>query len=421
MWKPKPKTTLNNFIILRISYSLAIFISTLFLIFVSNISGLFPSLILLISSIPFFYEISRLLKNQNPTNHQFKYKLKLIKNIKYIPLFIIIILFFSSPFYLTPFLIKDMENFDQNEKTNHNLKELSTEIISNYTDDFNKTITILKWFDKGTGNIDNILDNPNLLQIYPLHIYMNKPYFCIRLDGHNNSKWILKSRCGACEEYSMFFMQIADLSNLTVRSIHDRGYDHNWDEVLINGEWIVVDSSIVNLEDNQTGFNISQGYYDNNWGRLGVTYVYAIYPNGTIEDVTYRYTNLSNLTIITFDEAKNPIPNVNVRILSNNNRKNVDTDLILITNSEGKINLKIGGGSYTIISKINNNNTNFFNKTTISVVENENISYPIILKNDYFWWIQHIPNRLISIISIIAYSFILWFFIVQYLEIKNID
>ena len=314
-----------------------------------------------------------------------------------------------------------MEEFDQSEKTEDNLIKLTTKIISNCTDDFNKTLIILKWFNKGSDNITNILGYPNLLQIYPLHIYMNKPYFCIRLDGHNNSKWILKSRCGACEEYSMFFMQIADLSNLTVRSIHDRGYDHNWDEVLINGEWIVVDPSIVNLEDNQTGFNISQGYYDNNWGRLGMSYVYAIYPNGTIEDVTYRYTNLSNLTIITFDEAKNPIPNVNVRILSNNNRKNVDTDLILITNSEGKINLKIGGGSYTIISKINNNNTNIFNKTTISVVENENISYPIILKNDHFWWIQHIPNRLISIISIIAYSFILWFFIVQYLEIKNID
>lgn len=421
MWKPKPKTTLNNFIILRISNSLAIFILTFFLIFFSNISGLFPSLILLISSIPFFYEIYRLLKNQNLTNHQFKYKLKPIKNIKYIPLLIVIILFFSSPFYLTPFLIKNMENFDQSEKTNHNLKELSTEIISNYTDDFNKTITILKWFDKGSGNIDNILKNPNILQVYPLHVYLYQPYYCIRLDGHNNSKWILRSRCGACEEYAMFFMQIADTSNLTVRSIHDRGYDHNWDEVLINGEWVVVDPSIVDLENNQTGFNISRSYFDNNWGRLGMSYVYALYPNGTMEDVTYRYTNVSNLTIITFDESKNAIPNVNIRILSHNHKKNVDTDLILTTNSKGKNNLKIGGGSYTIISKINDGNMNLINKTTINVFENKNISLPIILRKDNFWWTQNIPYRMTLIILIILYSFLLWFFILQYFQMKKIE
>ena len=421
MWKPKPKTTLNNFIILRISNSLAIFILTFSLIFFSNISGLFPSLILLIGLTPFFYEIYRLLNNQNLTNHQFKYKLKPIKNIKYIPLFIIIILFFSSPFYLTPFLIKNMEHFDQSEKTNHNLKELSTEIISNYTDDFNKTITILKWFDKGSGNIDNILKNPNILQVYPLHVYLYQPYYCIRLNGHNNSKWILKSRCGACEEYAMFFMQIADTSNLTVRSIHDRGYDHNWDEVLINGEWVVVDPSIVDLENNQTGFNISRSYFDNNWGRLGMSYVYALYPNGTMEDVTYRYTNVSNLTIIAFDESKNAIPNVNIRILSHNHKKNVDTDLILTTNSKGKNNLKIGGGSYTIISKINDGNMNLINKTTINIVENKNISLPIILRKDNFWWTQNIPYRMTSIILIILYSFLLWFFILQYFEMKKIE
>lgn len=52
--------------------------------------------------------------------------------------------------------------------------------------------------------------------------------------------WILASRCGACIEYSLLYRGLAVASNLTVRSVHNPGEDHNWDEVLINGSWVIV-------------------------------------------------------------------------------------------------------------------------------------------------------------------------------------
>ncbi len=219
----------------------------------------------------------------------------------------------------------------------------------------------------------------------------------------------------------MFFMEIADKANLKVRSIHDKGYDHNWDEVLIDGKWIIVDPSIVDLENNETGFNISNRYYDQNWDRLGMSYVYALYPNKTTEDVTYRYTNLTNLTLTTTDENGKTIPNVDLILLSNNHprRKNIDTTLQYTTDSEGKCTIKVGGGNYTIISNIDNNGLHMYNKSTLTFFEDEIRSFSVILKKDNLWWIQYIPQRLILIISIILICFILSLFIAVYSEIKK--
>ena len=410
-----------NLKIFRISITFGIFISFLFLIILSGISGWFINLLLIISLIPFIYELSLIRKTEE--SKDFKSATEKIFRVKYIFIIIAFLIFFLSPFYISPLLVKNMEGYAHNEKTNDDLNNLALEITSNYADDMDKTNALLNWFDKGSDNMINILENHLLLKIHPLHIYINQPYLCIRIDDQKNPEWILKSRCGACGEYSLFFMEIADKANLTVRSIHDKGYDHSWDEVLIDGEWIIVDPSIVDLENNETGFNISQRYYDNNWGRLGISYVYALYPNKTTEDVTYRYTNLTNLTLITTDENGKPISNVNLILLSNNHprRKNIDTTLHYATDSEGKCTIKVGGGNYTILSDTNNNILHRSNKTTLAFIEDKNRSFSIILKKDNLWWMQYIPRRSISIISIILFSFFLSFFIAVYLEIKNIE
>lgn len=410
-----------NLKIFRISTTFGIFISFLFLIILSEISGWFINLFLITSSIPFIYELSLIRKTEK--SKDFKIVIKNFLKVKYIFIMIVFLIFFLSPFYVSPLLVKNVERYAHNEKTNTDLNNLALEITSNYSDDTNKTNALLNWFDKGSGNMINILKNHLLLKIYPLHIYISQPYICIRIDDQENPEWILKSRCGACGEYSMFFMEIADKADLTVRSIHDKGYDHSWDEVLIDGEWIIVDPSIVDLENNETGSNISQRYYDTNWGRLGISYVYAFYPNKTTEDVTYRYTNLTNLTLITTDENGKPISNVNLILLSNNHprRKNVDTTLHYTTDSEGECTIKVGGGNYTILSDTNNNILHMSNKTTLAFIEDKNRSFSIILKKDNLWWMQYIPRRPISIISIVLFSFFLSFFIAVYLEIKNIE
>lgn len=409
----------NNYNILIITITFGIFILVLYLIILSGISGWLINLLLIISSIPFIYELSLIRKTEKSIN--LKKMMEKVLKFKYIFLIIILLIFFLSPFYISPILVKNMEKYAHNEKTNDDLNNLALEITSNYSDDKNKTNALLNWFDKSPGNIINILGNPLLLKIYPLHICINQPYICIRINDQENPEWILKSRCGACGEYSMFFMEIADKANLKVRSIHDKGYDHNWDEVLIDGKWIIVDPSIVDLENNETGFNISNRYYDQNWDRLGMSYVYALYPNKTTEDVTYRYTNLTNLTLTTTDENGKTIPNVDLILLSNNHprRKNVDTTLQYTTDSEGKCTIKVGGGNYTIISNIDNNGLHMYNKSTLTFFEDEIRSFSVILKKDNLWWIQYIPQRLILIISIILICFILSLFIAVYSEIKK--
>lgn len=409
----------NNYNILIITITFGIFILVLYLIILSGISGWLINLLLIISSIPFIYELSLIRKTEKSID--LKKMMEKVLKFKYIFLIIILLIFFLSPFYISPLLVKNMEKYAHNEKTNDDLNNLALEITSNYSDDKNKTNAILNWFDKSSGNIINILGNPLLLKIYPLHICINQPYICIRINDQENPEWILKSRCGACGEYSMFFMEIADKANLKVRSIHDKGYDHNWDEVLIDGKWIIVDPSIVDLENNETGFNISNRYYDQNWDRLGMSYVYALYPNKTTEDVTYRYTNLTNLTLTTTDENGKTIPNVDLILLSNNHprRKNVDTTLQYTTDSEGKCTIKVGGGNYTIISNIDNNGLHMYNKSTLTFFEDEIRSFSVILKKDNLWWIQYIPQRLILIISIILICFILSLFIAVYSEIKK--
>ena len=409
----------NNYNILIITITFGIFILVLYLIILSGISGWLINLLLIISSIPFIYELSLIRKTEKSIN--LKKMMEKVLKFKYIFLIIIFLIFFLSPFYISPLLVKNMEKYAHNEKTNDDLNNLALEITSNYSDDKNKTNALLNWFDKSPGNIINILGNPLLLKIYPLHICINQPYICIRINDQENPEWILKSRCGACGEYSMFFMEIADKANLKVRSIHDKGYDHNWDEVLIDGKWIIVDPSIVDLENNETGFNISNRYYDQNWDRLGMSYVYALYPNKTTEDVTYRYTNLTNLTLTTTDENGKTIPNVDLILLSNNHprRKNIDTTLQYTTDSEGKCTIKVGGGNYTIISNIDNNGLHMYNKSTLTFFEDEIRSFSVILKKDNLWWIQYIPQRLILIISIILICFILSLFIAVYSEIKK--
>ena len=94
--------------------------------------------------------------------------------------------------------------------------------------------------------------------------------------------------------------------------------------------WIVVDPSIVRLKNNQSGFNVSHRSFEQGINR---SYMFALYPNGTTEDVTYQYTNFSNLTIMVVDENKIPITNASINVFSNNHpkKKEIDTEISCTT------------------------------------------------------------------------------------------
>ncbi len=215
-------------------------------------------------------------------------------------------------------------------------------------------------------------------------------------------------------------MELANASNLTVRSIHNNGEDHIWVEVLIDGNWIAVDPSIVHLSENETGFDVTQMLNEAWWN---ISHTRALYLDGIIEDVTYRYTNLSNLTIITIDENKTPVSNVSIRVLSHNRQDEkgnigIDTEINRTTDPEGRCEIKVGGGNYTIIGEKTEDNSYLSAKTTIALAENENNSAQLILKKDRLWWVQYLVSSLRPTFLILC-SLGLWVFIVLYMGINN--
>ena len=119
---------------------------------------------------------------------------------------------------------------------------------------------------------------------------------------------------------------------------------------MINGEWIIVDPTRVNWIIGSTGFNYSPWEYE--IGRnLNISYVFAEYPDGKREDITYRYTNLSKIIFECVDYEGNPTEGVVIKIYSNNWKNGLYTKLNCTTDSSGKCSVGLGGGSYKVVAK----------------------------------------------------------------------
>ncbi len=272
--------------------------------------------------------------------------------------FCIVFLIILSPIIVNGFnfLIGD------NEADLHQLVDDITKDSENNTD---KTLALLAWFDRGEGkseNISNIYyreresDNEILLNIgNSMYIFSKPPHFCTRGD---DAMWIFSSLCGRCGEFGTLFNTMAYYANLTVRKVVCNGEDHVWNEVKIEGEWLVVDATAVNLPD-KTGFNLSSNFMENKvrgeWkdGRTqgNVSYVYAIYPNATSEevDITCRYTDTVNITIKTVDVNNQSISGVTIKVYSLNSANPSNYDEYILsrkTNEIGQYTFRLGDGEY---------------------------------------------------------------------------
>ena len=146
-------------------------------------------------------------------------------------------------------------------------------------------------------------------------------------------------------------------ANLTVRKAMCKGEDHVWNEVLISDEWIIIDPTAVNLN-KSTGIMSSSFMEEKVLGDLradggnvsegNVSYVYAIYPDKPDykEDITNRYTNVTNITISVVDDNTNPVEGAEIKVYSLNRLEERYTDLHNTTNSSGKHTFTLGGGEY---------------------------------------------------------------------------
>lgn len=254
----------------------------------------------------------------------------------------------------------------QAEKNRHQLEQIVEELIKDVDTDENKTIAVLKWFDYNAGNIHNAyhLEHRGKAIIYPLFwpfqirtrvsLITKEPYIGIRVYKDEDSLWILTTRYGHCGEFALLFRDMANAAGLKVRRIVCPGENHEWNEVLIDNRWIVIDATRVGTaKDN--GFDIPPSFMENKIANEkhilqgNVSYVYAEYANGTIVDVTSTYTNITNITIRVIDEKSRPLAGVKLRVISHNRDYRRDTKMPhLITDKSGVCTFSIGGGKYTI-------------------------------------------------------------------------
>jgi len=247
-----------------------------------------------------------------------------------------------------------------------------------------------------------------LLRLYPLHVYLTPPFICIRLIEHDTPKWVFVSRCGCCAEYSLLFREIAQEANLTVRSIHNPGEDHNWDEVLINGKWIIVDPS-------WPIFNPLPNFYEVNRS-LNVSFVYAEYPNGTRKILTHKYSNVTNISIVVLDSNKIPVSGVKISIISHNYKgKGIFTGLNCTTNEYGECTIQLGGGVYTLKAVKIEGWSVLINQTKITVNENKNLSITLRIEKDIFMSVDKLLNNVCSPLCMsVVYVFLLWIVTILY-------
>jgi len=94
---------------------------------------------------------------------------------------------------------------------------------------------------------------------------------------------IAEIRTGRCSEWSFLFGAIMNTLKTETRIVHDF-LDQCWNEAMIQGKWVHMDSTLA--------YPISINhpyYYEQNWGKK-YEYVLAFSNGGRVEDVTQRYT-----------------------------------------------------------------------------------------------------------------------------------
>lgn len=268
---------------------------------------------------------------------------------------------------------------------NHDeLAKIVDELTANCTTDEEKTIAILNWFDRYSGNIYNIWSHPSFGPFRVGEEYPNNFIMCTRTLDRKPALWVLTSRCGACEEHSVLFQEMANQAGLPVRLVLGRGIDHIWAEVKINGTWIIVDPANVIHRRNVTGYNLSAESYERH-AKLtqNISYVFAEYIDGTREDITYRYTNLTHVNITTVDENLNPVPDVEIEVFSYNRANGgINTELKFETNKNGEYKLNMGGGDVKFASKTKDI-IPLYNETRMTFIDGEYQNVTIILKSDF--------------------------------------
>jgi hypothetical protein len=308
-------------------------------------------------------------------------------------LFLMVVVFILIASFFTYSVILNPVSHLKSESNQKLLTTIIQEIIDPAMDNETKTKAILEWFDSSQGNIFNdyqLFKQGKLLYQVPdglVQLYTSPPYIAVRCFNDKDSLWILTTQFGHCGEYALIFRDLADEAGLNVRRVKCAGEDHEWNEVFIDDEWVIVDPTAVHLPDRK-GYNLSWDFMEKKVaGDLqtstgNVTYIYGEYPNGTKVDITHRYSNVTTVNVQVIDSNGNPSIDIRVWIVSNNRNDPRDTLLRNSTNENGFCSFIVGGGNITMKAKSGDFIPEYGEKT---FTYNETAVHNITIKTNIDW------------------------------------
>ncbi len=293
-------------------------------------------------------------------------------------LLIAIILVASTPYYM-PSLAKAITDHYEDSGYYRSF----TPIYSG-PDDGARIINIIAW---SNAHFTDMYKGGGIWPIQPLGQYylmasLSPPAITIRSADAQESlttayEWTMITKAGNCGENSILTLGLTNLAGIPVRRTYLQGEDHVFNEAFVAGRWIVIDP----LNPFNKGYDIPPGFYEEGW-KYHVSYVYARYPNGTIEDVTTRYTTAAYVDLLVEDENGKPVDNATVRVYSNNRQDLPPTALPIFTNltgrtdARGAIKFRIGDGNYTITAVTDER----IGKLKIALKANETLAMDLVVK-----------------------------------------
>jgi hypothetical protein len=318
----------------------------------------------------FFMFISFLLKREERySDLSWRLFLRTLKDKSLIIVFTCLLIAYAVLYFVVPLYVMGYVNKENRE----GLQSLVSGIVEDSVNGTERVRKIYEWMTNSTHltNVYRSCSIDNYIVFIP-----KPPFICLRLVGEEYPLWFLSSRCGACMEYSLLFREMANAANLTVRSVHNPGEDHNWDEVLINGEWIIVDAGWPILNPSSSFYEVGRG--------LNVSYVYGMYPNGTLVDLTERYTNTGQLKILVVDVNNKPIKNAGIEFYSFNlnNQERKIHHLDCVTDENGYCNVRLGGGKYKVKAIIMHGLIGYANESMFELVEGQTREVIIVIREE---------------------------------------
>jgi peptide-N4-(N-acetyl-beta-glucosaminyl)asparagine amidase len=142
----------------------------------------------------------------------------------------------------------------------------------------------------GTEFMQTTMEEGNSWRVRKIEVHTCNRCGSVQLfPRYNDVLKIAEARTGRCGEWSILFGAILNSVSLEARIVHDY-LDHCWNEVLLDGKWLHVDSTL----DYPASLN-QPYYYEQNWKKQ---YMYVLaFAADKIEDVTPRYTQQWNNVI----------------------------------------------------------------------------------------------------------------------------